>query len=470
MTTLDQLNNASAFLRDRGQGFDARLGATPANSAINALPSGQVYAGGGTGSYGSGVHPALSRFETTGVSTPSQGNEFLPPQEKPESNWLNDGSGSDFFRYLSMLGANIGATDPRANQMTRAGQAFGQTGMQYQDVLADRATQAREADMQEQLLGLKKIQAAAQWKKAMQGTETNLIKNLTSAGFTPGTPEFQKAMQEQLASDGNRGEFLRAMETAGIDPTSVEGKKLLRDRMDKLTHIGESEAAQIISAMNKGTSKYEEEYGKSRGGIDAETVQRGHQAYRSLDPLEVMEITTASLDYTGAGSTLINEVKVMGETIASEFGFKLPDEFRSNPDFAFDQSMQNKFVSAMLKTEMGARPSDKDLAFLVSTLPNMGMTKASNQKIINHFRERLLVDMEDSMEVLAGRIEDKVASGGDEREYNRQLENYNLTLEKVLRKALNEKDLDGGYKPSPKMKSMLNRYRKTLEKQLQEGQ
>lgn len=419
-------------------------------------------------------------------------NEFLPPQgtlnsgdmaarpPTPEalpamnipapadqvpagSDFLTSGSGQDFFRYLSMLGANIGATDPNRNQVSRAGQAFGNTGVQYQDMQTQRAAAARDAAMQDQLLGLKKVQAAAALRKAMQGTETNLIKNLISAGYTPGTPEFQEAMKEQISSDGNRGEFLRAMEAAGIDPKSTQGKKLLEDRMNKLVHTGESEAAQIIKAMTKGAGKYEEEYGKSRGGVDAETVQRGHQAYRSLDPLSAMEETTAGLDYTGTGSALINDVKVAAGTVAAEFGFNLPKEFASDPNFAFDQSMQNKFVSAMLKTEMGARPSDKDLAFLVSTLPNMGMTKESNQKIINHFRERLLVDMEDSMDILSGRIEDKVASVGDQREYNTQLEKYHSTLDQVLLKAVAEKDLEGGYRLTPKMNSMLKKYKKFLQ-------
>lgn len=407
-------------------------------------------------------------------------NPYLPQPPSPESLYGLVGSNNkaDLAMAMAMGGFGMAAAAgrPGATFLGALGEG-GQLGLRAVSQAraaaaksdAASAAAAAEIDAAKLLAGaklkkenedreIKKQEADAETRRAATDAakidDTTLIRNLIASGLKPGTTAFQKAMTEQLADSASSDAFIRALEASNIDPASDEGQKLIQQRLDKLTHISDSDPlVDFAKAMIKGTSEYEKAFGKGLGEAAVKTVERGVTAVKSLPTLGVLETTLAQLDYTGTGSTTIQEIKKVAQTIAAEFGFTLPSEMLSDPNFDFGASLQNKFVSAMLKSEMGARPSDKDLAFLASTLPNMGLTKEANQKIIDHFRERLLVDIEDSMELYSGRVLDDNASGSSKRALAKQRQSYETHMDAIMARVLSKV-----YKVSPRMKSMITRY------------
>ena len=321
------------------------------------------------------------------------------PQADPDGygalfNWLSDfgaGAMASGDGDTGMVGIGKGFEGARQGQLGRIKE---QRGKLIENMQMDLALQKMKADRRS---------AEAAYKKAEGSWATPLIKNLMVQGLIPGTKEFTDAMSNQLAGKDN--EFRKLMVDSGIDPDSIKGQKLMSDRMNKLTNISQTDpVVEAIKAMNKGVSEESKQYGGARGTSYAEMVDRGDiagGAVSGLDTLEDSLVESAARGVTSGGFTgAINSLKVYAESIGSAFGMGLPDGWESDPNFQFSDALQKTFVRNMLKSKMGTKPTDKDLQFLIDTLPNMGLTPENNALLIENMREGLMGDLDSSLDYL----------------------------------------------------------------------
>ena len=119
------------------------------------------------------------------------------------------------------------------------------------------------------------------------------------------------------------------------------------------------------------------------------------------------------------------------------------------------RAQSNELVTALLKTRMGSRPSDRDLQFLISTLPGLGLDKEANFRLINTMRENSVFQMQKGLRIF-GSI-DKLPDA-DAAEYDEMKRRFQENLVNIIQRV------KGGYKPSPRMKRILNKFKKALIK------
>ena len=423
--------------------------------------------GGGFGTLGSNLPIAAPVMTPTAPSNPVsealQNNPFLPPMEKAP--YLDGGDPTS--RGLQVGGAAM------MQSASKPGQTFlGSLGAGLTAALADndaRKSAFDKKEMARDLLGYKKkvagLTGLSEVEKLMRsrdrypkGSEKyiqidNIINKKGSVSST--TTELSKLMKQRSE--------LEALPKTGPNKRNITD---INARINKLTTVGKDPVAEALKALRGGESAFDKERGKKLGEDAAAMFMRGSVANRSLPQLSTLRNTMSEVDYTGTGSTFIDTTKRLFETVSKEVGFKLPETFKSDANFQFSQSLQNDFVSALLKSRMGARPSDADLRFFAQVLPNMGMTRESNEKIMNHFQEVLLNDIYENTQDLQGRVTDENASKQEKRTLDTQLATYGRELtsitDRMAREALEKDDRTRTaeqnkyhYKPSTRMKTML---------------
>jgi hypothetical protein len=94
-------------------------------------------------------------------------------------------------------------------------------------------------------------------------------------------------------------------------------------------------------------------------------------------------------------ATLIETIKDNARVIAKSLNMDVPAALLADhTDVAAFEAGANALVAPLLKPLMGARPSDKDLEFLIRMLPNFRFSKEKNLKIMRslemHFGNDLL--------------------------------------------------------------------------------
>jgi hypothetical protein len=423
--------------------------------------------GGGFGTLGSNLPSAPSVVTPTAprnpVSEALQNNPFLPPMEKAP--YLDGGDPTS--RAFQVGGAAM------MKSASRPGQTFLgalSDGLLYSQKDRDARKDAFDKKaMAKDLLSYKKkvagLTGLSEVEKLMRsrdrypkGSEKyiqidNIINKKGSVSST--TTELSKLMKE-------RSEYEASPKT----PQTRRNITEINARIKKLTTPGKDPLLEYMKLEKTGETSQEKERGKGIGADLAEMYKRGSVANRSLPQLSTLRNTMSEVDYTGTGSTFIDTTKRLFETVSKQVGFKLPKTFKSDPNFQFSQSLQNDFVSALLKSRMGARPSDADLRFFAQVLPNMGMTRESNEKIMNHFQEILLNDIYENTQDLQGRVTDGNASKQEKRTLDTQLATYGRELKSITDRMRKEADPERtaeqnkyNYKPSIRMKTMLRRAR-----------
>lgn len=419
--------------------------------------------GGGFGTLGSNLPTAALVMTPTAPSNPVsealQNNPFLPPMEKAP--YLDGGDPTS--RGLQVGGAAM------MQSASKPGQTFlGSLGAGLTAALADndaRKSAFDKKEMARDLLGYKKkvagLTGLSEVEKLMRsrdrypkGSEEYIqIDNIINkkGSVSNNTTELSKLMKERSGYEAS--------------PKTPQTRRNITDinaRIKKLTTASKSDLLEYLEKTDKKTdSAFDLERNKQLGKEAAEMYKRGSVANRSLPQLSTLRGAISEVDYTGTGSTFFDTTKRLFESIAAQGNFDLPKSLKSDSNFQFTQSLQNDFVSSLLKSRMGTRPSDADLRFFAQVLPNMGMTKESNEKIMNHFQEVLLNDLYENTQDLQGRVTDEKASKREIRALDTQRKTYERELGAVAARIADEDDL---YKPSSRMTNMLRRQREINKK------
>jgi hypothetical protein len=194
------------------------------------------------------------------------------------------------------------------------------------------------------------------------------------------------------------------LSTLQRQPRSAQNAQLIQQTLQAIekltTHPGGlAAAARAFANATQGKNAYTDKLGETIGGFTGDVIKKGPAANDALIIMDDLRGLIASMDEQGIQTawtaTFMETVKDNARAIAENLGLEVPATLlRDYPDVAAFEAAANALVAPLLKPLMGARPSDKDLEFLIRMLPNFRFSKEKNLKIMRslemHFGNDLL--------------------------------------------------------------------------------
>jgi hypothetical protein len=319
-------------------------------------------------------------------------------------------------------------------------------------------SRARAEDQADELMGIKRTTAKATLMKALKEGTTDVQKLIEYRDKLPAGSKERDMVQNIIDKKGDINEGLGEVEKlVRLRETYAKGStdwNRINNIIEKKGRDQKSEASQIIEAMNKGVGEQEKALGKKLGERQAEIITNGDLASATFGTLSTLHVSMnksiAAGSTPGGFAGAFDELSRYAESVGAKLGFELPPEARSNSQFQLSTALQKTLVRDLLKSKMGARPSDRDLSFMIETLPNMGFGAEANQMLINGLYENALTDVEKSV----GFLKHRKDSGKSE-------DTYFLTEQSKARDSMYESLLDRvseGWVPTGKLKQMMIKY------------
>ena len=332
-------------------------------------------------------------------------------------------------------------------------------GLAVEGTMADRARETKRLQ-DEELLGIKKLTSRAALAKALKEGTTETQKLIE---YRDTLPEGGKEWKEVNAIIEKKGSY---------NDTFGEIEKLIRARdaydegtpdWNRLNAIIEKKgrdtkdpALAIIEALNSQTEESEKAFGKAMGTKYGEIVAQGDAAPGIFSTANRLDTALRKSVETGARpggfASGIQRLKEYAEGFGYELGFELPEGALTNPDFQFSEALQKSLVRDLLKSKMGSKPTDRDLQFMIDTLPNMGIGPKANKMLIDGLYSNAISDVEKSIKYLKYRDEKGLQGGGF------ALQEQQAAYESMMEQLLDR--VETGWKPDPdsKLKEQLRRY------------
>ena len=274
--------------------------------------------------------------------------------------------------------------------------------------------------VKERQVGAQEQKAQADINKSLKGDLTNRMKDILSTmkSTDPSSEEYKTEYRKKMMNalfKNKEGEFERVMRnsTLPLEERVTIAANWLRHQAG-MTDVKDSEVLASMKIFLSGDKGYWKSYGEKEGearrenvGFSVDAVNGGlgrvDQLEGQLDKIKDRGGTTGPF----AGG--INEAKKMFGVVANEIGWSIPDFLKSNPDIEIFQANADAFVTQVLKSTMGARPSDKDLEFLVRTMARLGASPEANRRLIDGMRQQMIGGIQKNLRFLDAdwEIEDK---------------------------------------------------------------
>ena len=312
-------------------------------------------------------------------------------------------------------------------------------GVAVAGTLADRAREQKRS-LDQEVLGVKRDTARATLARALRKDQPNIQKLLEYRNtLKPGSPEHQsvQAAIDKLGSysDGP-GSIEKLLRTRDQYEVGSEDWNRVNAIINKKGTITDDPTVALVKALTGQTEKSEEEFGKVMGKHNAGIVTAGDTALSTFGTTirlqGAMDRAIEAGRSSGGFAAGFDKLKAYANSIGEELGFKLPAELRANPDFQMGVAMQKTLVRDILKSKMGSRPSDRDLQFMIETLPNMGFGSEANQLLMDGLYENSIGEVNKSMKLLKYRKEQGKSGGGFS--YQEQAAGHEQMLESLLQR------------------------------------
>ena len=398
--------------------------------------------------------------------TPVQTGTILPPSgaEPGKSLWEQIGTNKEADLALALALGGFSMAEAAGKPGATPLSAFGTGAKTGISAAANARAAAKKEAMDKELLGIKRQTAQAALAKALKGNlgETEKLIRLRDR-YEEGSDDWNRIndiiskkgqFSDKEAYDAvekaQRGiERIKSEEGWQKDPAKVKQVKQLNARIQKLSTMAEDPATAVAKALTKGSS----EFRKTRSKAASDRIDRAYSSFKNLPGIDNLEKQLGVVEYTGKGVDLFNNLRSYATSMGKELGFDLPESWNPSANVEVFKAQSNKFVTQLLKSEMGARPSDRDLEFLISTLPGLGLTKESNARLIKNLRENHLFDLSRGIRTMESRLKDGDLASDDADELVLMRKSYQENLAQLLRKMK-----EGTYSPSSRMRKILKAF------------